>query len=76
MSNSLSIEEASSQLARLIRGLGPDDEIILTDNDKRVARIVRDSESRKRTAGTCKGMLEILDDGDDVILDQFKEYLP
>jgi antitoxin (DNA-binding transcriptional repressor) of toxin-antitoxin stability system len=76
MSNTVSIEQASSQLARLVRGLGPDDEIILTDNDKPIARIVSDSAPRKRIAGTCKGMIEIIDDGDDVILDHFKEYLP
>ena len=76
MSNTISIEQASLQLAGLVRGLGPDDEIILTDNDKPIARIVLDSAPRDRVAGTCKGMLEIIDDDDDeVILDHFKEYV-
>jgi len=76
MSNTISIEQASSQLAWLVRGLGPDDELILTDNDKPVARIVPNSAPRKRIAGSCKGMIEIVDDGDEEILDHFKEYLP
>ena len=76
MSNTIPIEQASSQLATLVRGLGPGDEIILTDNNKPIARIVADSALRNRVAGTCKGMIEIVDDGDDVVLDHFKEYLP
>jgi hypothetical protein len=29
-----------------------------------------------RRPGACKGMLEVLDEGDEVILEHFKEYLP
>lgn len=76
MSNTLSIEQASAELARLVRGLGPEDEIIITDSGTPVARIVPEAARHKRTAGTCKGMIEIVDDGDDAILDHFKEHLP
>jgi antitoxin (DNA-binding transcriptional repressor) of toxin-antitoxin stability system len=77
MSHTISIQQASAQLGKLVRALGPGDEIILTDNDKPVARIVPDSvSSHPRQAGACKGMLEILDDRDDVILEHFKDYIP
>ena len=77
MSHTLSIEQMSEQLSNLVRGLGPADEIVLTENDKPVARIVRESPSlSSRQPGLGKGMLEILDDGDDVINEHFKEYMP
>jgi prevent-host-death family protein len=76
MSHTIPLDQASAQLSGLVRALGPGDEIILTDNNKPIARIVPNSGQSKRVAGTCKGMLEILDDSDDVILEHFKEYLP
>ena len=78
MSHTISIEQASEQLGGLVRALGPGDEIVLTENNKPVARIVRDT-SRLRPAhmiGDWKGKVELLDEGDDIILDHFKEYLP
>jgi antitoxin (DNA-binding transcriptional repressor) of toxin-antitoxin stability system len=76
MSHIIPLDQASAQLSGLVRALGPDDEIVLTDNDKPIARIVPSSARPKRVAGACKGMLEILDDSDDVILEHFKEYMP
>ena len=77
MSHTLSIDEASTKLGELVRSLAQNDEIVLTENDKPVARILPSGQVvKKRIAGTCRGMLEILDDSDDLILDHFKEYLP
>jgi antitoxin (DNA-binding transcriptional repressor) of toxin-antitoxin stability system len=77
MSHTLSIEQASARLDQLVSDLGPGDEIVLTKDDKPVARIVPDSSSlRPREAGTCKGMIDILDDSDDIILEHFKDYMP
>ncbi len=77
MSLTISIAQASTQLEGLIRALGPNDEIVLTDNDKPVARIVPDRViTTQRQPGKCKGMLEILDESDDDILEMFKDYMP
>ena len=82
MSHTIPIEQTSAELRGLVRALKPGDEIVLTDDNKPVARIVSDAAlppsapPRKRVAGAWKGKLEILDDSDDVILDHFKEYLP
>ncbi len=76
MSHTLTIQQASAQLTELVRALAPGDEIVITDNDKPVARIVPDNSLLKREAGAWKGKLEILDDSDDVILDHFKDYMP
>jgi antitoxin (DNA-binding transcriptional repressor) of toxin-antitoxin stability system len=76
MSLTISIEQASAQLGGLVRELGPNDEIVLTDNDKPIARIVPSETRPKRIAGAWKGKLEIIDDSDDVVLEMFKDYLP
>ena len=65
------------QLVDLVRELGPGDEIVLTDGGRRLARIVPEVPPRDgRRPGACKGMLEVLDNGDDAVLEHFKEYLP
>ncbi len=71
MSHIISIQQASAQLGELVRTLGPDDEIVLTDNDKPVARILPSSRHSKRKPGVWQGMLTIVQD-DDGHLD-FKE---
>ena len=66
----------------------PGEEIVLTDNDKPIARIISDKSSElvlpeqesghesKYWLGAWKGKLRILGEGDDVVLDHFKDYLP
>jgi antitoxin (DNA-binding transcriptional repressor) of toxin-antitoxin stability system len=76
MSHTIPLDQVSAQLPGLVRALAPGDEIVLTDHDKPIARIVPSAPRPKRVAGTCKGMLEILDDSDDVVLEDFKEYMP
>ena len=75
MSHVVTIQQASERLGELVRGLAPGDEIVLTEDNKPVARIVADG-LPKREAGAWKGKLQILDDSDDVILDHFKDYMP
>jgi len=77
MVRTVSIQEASAQLAELVRALEPGDQIVLTDGAQRVGRIVPEpAQHTHRQAGVCKGMLEIVDDGEDAILDHFRDYVP
>jgi antitoxin (DNA-binding transcriptional repressor) of toxin-antitoxin stability system len=82
MSHTISIEQASVELRGLVRALRQGDEIVLTDNDKPVARIIADAASLpgpatiEHVAGAWKGKFEILDDSDDVTIEHFREYLP
>jgi len=69
MSHTISIQQASGQLGERVRSLGPNDEIVLTDNNQPVARIVPSVASERRQPGLWKGKLEIIDDNDDIILD-------
>jgi antitoxin (DNA-binding transcriptional repressor) of toxin-antitoxin stability system len=75
MSHTISLEQASVQLSSLVHSLAPGDEIVLTENDKPVARIVSSSIRPKRVAGAWKGMLTIVKE-DDEHLEDFKEYMP
>lgn len=77
MVRTVPIQEVSAQLAELVRALGPGDQIVLTDDERPVGRIVPEaSQHAHRRAGVCKGMLEILDDDEGAILDHFRDYVP
>jgi antitoxin (DNA-binding transcriptional repressor) of toxin-antitoxin stability system len=76
MTQTFSIQQASVNLSELVHALRPGDEIVLTDNDQPIARIVPNTESARRTPGAWKGKLEIVDDNDDAILEHFQGYLP
>ncbi len=76
MTQILSIQQASVQLSELVHALKPGDEIVLTENNQPVVRILPKMAPVKRIAGAWKGKLEIIDDSDDAILDQFQDYLP
>jgi antitoxin (DNA-binding transcriptional repressor) of toxin-antitoxin stability system len=75
MSLTISIEQASAQLGGLVRALGPNDEIVLTDNDKPIARIVPSDIHPRRVPGVWKGMLTVVSE-DDEHLDDFRDYMP
>jgi antitoxin (DNA-binding transcriptional repressor) of toxin-antitoxin stability system len=72
----LSVDDAAMKFAELVKSLAPGDEIAVTDGTRLVARIHPVSESlTPRQPGLCKGMIEIIDDSDDVILEHFKDYI-
>jgi antitoxin (DNA-binding transcriptional repressor) of toxin-antitoxin stability system len=76
MSNSIPIEQAATRLAELVVNLKPGDEIVLTEHDRPVARILpSQSKSVSRKAGNCKGMLIVHQDDDDHLKD-FEGYMP
>jgi hypothetical protein len=81
----LSVGQMAGQLPDMLLGLGPDDQIGLTQHGRIVARIVPEHVgqfvperpvSAPRVRGACKGMLDIIDDGDDAVLEQFGAYIP
>jgi len=77
MSAVISIEEAQAHLAELIAGLQPGEELVITQNEQPVARLIAQGrEARQpRKPGSAKGKLVILAD-DDEHLQDFKEYMP
>ncbi len=69
-------QDVSAGLVSLLRDLGPGDEVMVTDGPRAVARVAAPPANRPpRQPGLLKGKLTIIDDGDDVILEQFTDYL-
>jgi antitoxin (DNA-binding transcriptional repressor) of toxin-antitoxin stability system len=73
----VTIEEAQAKLTELIHQLGPGQEMMITENDQPVAKLVRDQlPSRSRPQpGLAKGMITVVADDDDHLKD-FTEYMP
>ena len=76
MADKISIDEAQGHLKDLIAGLAPGAELIITDDDKPVAKLVseRKHPTEFRKPGLGKGMISIVRD-DDAHLDDFAEYM-
>ena len=72
----VTIQEAQAKLADLIHRLTPGEEVVITENDQPVAKLVASRAEKPRPLpGRCKGMLAIVAD-DDEHLEGFKEYMP
>jgi len=74
MSTNVAIDELQAKLKEIIAKLGPDDEVVITDNQQPVARLLP-SRKPQPQFGSCKGMLNIVAD-DDEHLEDFKDYMP
>jgi antitoxin (DNA-binding transcriptional repressor) of toxin-antitoxin stability system len=72
----VTLEEAQSRLSKLIEALPPGEEVIVTRDDKPVARIIAEPAIPGRPVpGRCKGMLTVIRE-DDEHLNDFAEYMP
>jgi antitoxin (DNA-binding transcriptional repressor) of toxin-antitoxin stability system len=75
----LTIEEAQSKLREIIGHLAPGDEIVITDNEQAVAKLVSEpAKSVKRTRpgpGLCKGIITYMAPDFNAPLEDFKEYI-
>ena len=76
MTKIVELEVVQATLSELIAGLGPDEEVVIVQNDKTVAKLVPPPLIRQpRRAGNCKGMITITAE-DDEHLQDFKDYMP
>lgn len=77
MSATITIEEAQSNLKELVGKLANGDEIVITDNQRRVARLIgeRTPPSQRPGPGLCIGMITIVADDEEHLKD-FAEYMP
>jgi antitoxin (DNA-binding transcriptional repressor) of toxin-antitoxin stability system len=73
----VTLEEAQAQLGNLIEHLQPGEEIIITRDDKPVARLVGEPkpERKPRRPGTMKGSVLYMAPDFDAPLEDFKEYM-
>ena len=74
MSTTIGIDEAQTKLKEIIAKLAPDDEVVITKNNRPIARLVPPRKPPPQF-GSCKGMLEIVAD-DDEHMEDFKDYMP
>jgi prevent-host-death family protein len=72
----VTLQEAQAKLPDLIHNLAPGDEVVITENNQPVAKLVASPSERARPLpGRGKGMLTVLAE-DDEHLEHFKEYMP
>jgi antitoxin (DNA-binding transcriptional repressor) of toxin-antitoxin stability system len=67
ISATITVEEAQATLKELIHQLAPGEEVVITDNQQRVAKLVAEQPSKRkpRQAGRCKGMITLLVEDDE-----------
>ncbi len=74
---SVTIEEAQAKLRELIHQMTPGEELLITENQQTVAKLVSEPASKPRLRpgpGLGKGMLTIVSDDDEHLKD-FLEYM-
>ena len=70
------LEQAEGRLAEIIAKLSPGEQVVLTSNNRPVARLVgENSDPPHPIPGRGKGMLTILSEDDEHLKD-FAEYMP
>jgi antitoxin (DNA-binding transcriptional repressor) of toxin-antitoxin stability system len=73
---SLPLPQVQAQLPDLVHGLAPGDEVVITENDQPVARIVPPGPSSSaRKLGTLRGTVLYMAPDFDAPLDEFKDYM-
>ena len=71
----LSLEKAQSTLADIVHQLSPGDEIVITENDRPVARILPAFPTpQKRQLGTMRGSVLSMSPDFDAPLNDFQDY--
>ncbi len=74
----ITIQEAQSKLRDLIHALPAGEEVVITENDRPIARLLSaaDPSARPpRRSGTMKGTVLYMAPDFDAPLEEFKEYL-
>jgi antitoxin (DNA-binding transcriptional repressor) of toxin-antitoxin stability system len=72
-----SVEEVQAHLVELITKLRPGEELVITEHDRPIARLLPES-TRVRNArrlGSAVGILKVCEEGDEH-LEDFREYMP
>ncbi len=73
----VTLADAQAHLADLIAQAAPGEEIVITQGDKPVARLIAEdvSSMRPRVPGSAKGMIAYMADDFDAPLEDFKDYM-
>lgn len=74
----VSIQEAQARLSELIHRLTAEEEVVITENDQPVARLVPtkgEPQRQARRPGTLRGTVLYMAPDFDTPLEDFKEYM-
>ena len=73
----MSVNEVQARLPELVKQIASGDEVVITDHDEPVARLVRQEVDQPliRRPGSAKGKLRIVADDDEHLAD-FRDYMP
>lgn len=73
----MSVNEVQARLPELVKQIASGDEVVITDHDEPVARLVRQEVEQPmiRRPGSAKGKLRIVADDDEHLAD-FRDYMP
>ena len=73
----VTLQEAQAGLSELIHQLSPGQELVITENDEPVAKLVRIGPRTRepRQAGSAKGSIHWMAPDFDAPLEEFKEYM-
>lgn len=73
----VTLQEAEAKLSELIHQLKPGEEVVITENNQPVAKLIGEAPGDRlpRRRGSAKGKLVVHAD-DDEHLGDFKEYMP
>lgn len=73
----ISLEEVQAKLPEIVHGLGEDDEVVIVEGRRTVARLLGPSTLKRRTRqpGSARGKLTVLTE-DEEHLGDFQDYMP
>lgn len=74
----VTIEEAQANLKELIHRMTPGDEVVITENEQVIAKLVSEPPPKPRLRpgpGLGKGMITFIDEDFDAPLEDMKEYM-
>jgi antitoxin (DNA-binding transcriptional repressor) of toxin-antitoxin stability system len=76
VSTTITLEEAQVRLTELILKLAPGEEVIITQDQRPVAKLVAEQSPKRkpRKPGNCKDLMTIISDDDEHLMD-FAEYM-
>ena len=79
MSTTITIEEAQVTLKELVHRLSPGEQIVITENEQPIARLMSEPpkpiKKQRPGPGLCKGMITFMADDFDAPLEDMKEYM-
>jgi prevent-host-death family protein len=71
----ISIDEAQVKLSQLLENLAPGEEVVITQNNQPLGRLVGLAEPKKRLLGTMRGQVTYMAPDFNAPLNDFKDYV-